>query len=143
MRGTNERAIRERMVFPLWRSLASVNLMLPKEDRKAMLLRLYNDDTPLQNNSNQRAKEKVEIKAKVIEEEEKEQDAAIRANSSSEDEAIDTKGGEGDVQDDPDTEGYIQLPAGDVEREAEMEVGLETGAIDEKYVAQQLMKDAS
>jgi hypothetical protein len=39
----------ERMVFPLWKSLHSVNLMLPKEDRKALLLRLFNDDTPLVN----------------------------------------------------------------------------------------------
>ncbi|KIW12614.1 hypothetical protein PV08_09892 [Exophiala spinifera] len=41
----------ERMVFPLWKSIMSVNLMLPKEDRKAMLLRLFNDDTPLVNAS--------------------------------------------------------------------------------------------
>lgn len=39
----------ERMVFPLWKSIHSLNLMMPKEDRKAMLLRLFNDDTPLQN----------------------------------------------------------------------------------------------
>lgn len=38
---------RERMVLPLWRSLYSLNLMLPKEERKAMLLRLFDDDTPL------------------------------------------------------------------------------------------------
>lgn len=31
-------------MLPLWRSLYSLNLMLPKEDRKAMLLRLYNDN---------------------------------------------------------------------------------------------------
>ena len=31
----------EPMVLPLWRSLHSVNLMLPKEDRKALLLRLF------------------------------------------------------------------------------------------------------
>ena len=31
----------ESLVLPLWRSLHSVNLMLPKEERKAMLLRLY------------------------------------------------------------------------------------------------------
>lgn len=37
------------MVLPLWRSLHSLNLMLPKEDRRAMLLRLFNDDTPLIN----------------------------------------------------------------------------------------------
>ena len=120
-----------------------MNLMLPKEDRKAMLLRLYNEDTPLHDNSKQRAKEKIEIKAEAVEDEAKEQEGTIRANTSSEDEAIDTKGGEGDIQDNPDAEGYIQRSAGDVEREAEMEVGLETGAIDEKYAAQQLVKDAS
>lgn len=35
------------MVLPLWRSMYSVNLMLPKEDRRAMLLRLFNDETPV------------------------------------------------------------------------------------------------
>lgn len=42
------------MVLPLWRSMHSLNLMLPKEDRKAMLLRLYNEDTPLQDHSKDR-----------------------------------------------------------------------------------------
>lgn len=42
------------MVLPLWRSISSLNLMLPKEDRKAMLLRLYNDDSPLVDNSKSR-----------------------------------------------------------------------------------------
>ena len=46
----------ERMVFPLWRSLSSLNLMLPKEDRKAMLLRLYNEDIPLMDHSKDRHK---------------------------------------------------------------------------------------
>jgi len=45
--GEGEDAFAERMVLPLWRSLFSVNLMLPKEDRKAMLLRLYNDNGDL------------------------------------------------------------------------------------------------
>jgi len=45
----SEEGLSERMVFPLWKSLQSVNLMLPKEERKAMLLRLFNDDTPLVN----------------------------------------------------------------------------------------------
>jgi len=44
----------ERMVLPLWRSLHSLNLMLPKEDRRAMLLRLYNDDSPLMDHSKDR-----------------------------------------------------------------------------------------
>lgn len=47
----SEDGLSERMVFPLWKSLQSVNLMLPKEDRKALLLRLFNDDTPLVNPS--------------------------------------------------------------------------------------------
>lgn len=44
----------ERMVFPLWRSLHSVNLMLPKEDRRAMLLRIFNEETPLVNTTSKR-----------------------------------------------------------------------------------------
>ena len=46
-----EDGFNERMVFPLWKSIQSLNLMLPKEERKAMLLRIFNDDTPLVNNS--------------------------------------------------------------------------------------------
>ncbi|EED22293.1 methyltransferase (Ncl1), putative [Talaromyces stipitatus ATCC 10500] len=42
-----EDGFRERMVIPLWRSMYSVNLMLPKEDRRAMLLRLFNDSEPV------------------------------------------------------------------------------------------------
>ncbi|CAK7263659.1 tRNA (cytosine-5-)-methyltransferase ncl1 [Sporothrix epigloea] len=41
----------EPMTLPLWKSFHSLNLMLPKEDRAAMLLRIYNDTTPLVNNS--------------------------------------------------------------------------------------------
>lgn len=39
----------ESMALPLWKSFQSLNLMLPKEDRSAMLLRIYNDTTPLIN----------------------------------------------------------------------------------------------
>ncbi|KAL8793445.1 MAG: hypothetical protein Q9195_003928 [Heterodermia aff. obscurata] len=52
---------RERMILPLWRSLYSLNLMLPKEDRRAMLLRLYNDDSPLLDHS----KDRFETKARA------------------------------------------------------------------------------
>ncbi|KAI9882366.1 MAG: hypothetical protein M1823_005889 [Watsoniomyces obsoletus] len=41
----------EPMVLPLWRSLHSVNLMLAKEDRQSMLLRLFDDQTPLQHST--------------------------------------------------------------------------------------------
>ena len=37
----------ERMALPLWKSIHSLNLMLPKEDRAAMLLRIFNDSSPL------------------------------------------------------------------------------------------------
>lgn len=57
----------ERMVFPLWKSIHSLNLMMPKEDRKAMLLRLFNDDTPLQN-MNQTKKEENRGKPQVKQE---------------------------------------------------------------------------
>merc|ERR1711881_422551 len=35
----DEDGFKERIVLPLWRSINSINLMLPKEERKAMLLR--------------------------------------------------------------------------------------------------------
>ncbi|KAI2626187.1 S-adenosyl-L-methionine-dependent methyltransferase [Xylaria nigripes] len=41
----------ERMVLPLWKSFQSLNLMLPKEDRAAMMLRLFNDTSPVINRS--------------------------------------------------------------------------------------------
>ncbi|KAL4914909.1 S-adenosyl-L-methionine-dependent methyltransferase [Aspergillus aurantiobrunneus] len=44
----------ERMVLPLWRSLHSVNLMLPKEDRRALLLRIFNDSSPVINTTQKR-----------------------------------------------------------------------------------------
>ncbi|OJD18939.1 hypothetical protein AJ78_01051 [Emergomyces pasteurianus Ep9510] len=49
-----EDGFRERMVLPLWRSMYSLNLMLPKEERRAMLLRLYDDETPLVNTTQKR-----------------------------------------------------------------------------------------
>lgn len=46
-----EDEFKEGLTLPLWRSKASVNLMLPKEDRRAMLLRIYNEDVELINHS--------------------------------------------------------------------------------------------
>lgn len=45
----SDKEFSERMALPLWKSFHSLNLMLPKEDRAAMLLRVYNDTTPLVN----------------------------------------------------------------------------------------------
>ncbi|KAI3331557.1 S-adenosyl-L-methionine-dependent methyltransferase [Xylariaceae sp. AK1471] len=39
----------ERVVLPLWKSYQSLNLMLPKEDRAAMMVRLFNDTSPVIN----------------------------------------------------------------------------------------------
>ena len=59
----DEDGFRERMTLPLWRSAFSLNLMLPKEDRSAMLLRLYNETTPMQDHSKERFAKR-EIRAK-------------------------------------------------------------------------------
>jgi multisite-specific tRNA:(cytosine-C5)-methyltransferase len=77
----------ERMALPLWKSFQSLNLMLPKEDRAAMLLRIFNDTTPLVNitqvNGAKKAREDEEKKteagdmAKVEEEAVKAEDAAV------------------------------------------------------------------
>ena len=64
------------MVLPLWRSLYSLNLMLPKEDRKAMLLRLFNDDSPLEDHSKDRFKKGANLPSDEISDAEIEADAA-------------------------------------------------------------------
>jgi multisite-specific tRNA:(cytosine-C5)-methyltransferase len=46
----------ETITLPLWRSIASLNLMLPKEDRRAMLLRIFNEDVELINHSDPKSK---------------------------------------------------------------------------------------
>ncbi|OTB03354.1 hypothetical protein M426DRAFT_23913 [Hypoxylon sp. CI-4A] len=53
----------ERMVLPLWKSFHSLNLMLPKEDRSAMLLRVFNDTSPV---INQTLKESAKKEAEAV-----------------------------------------------------------------------------
>lgn len=71
------------MVLPLWRSLHSINLMLPKEDRRALLLRLFNDTTPVMNTTQKRTEAEAKgsdaaVEAIATEEEAiKEENAAI------------------------------------------------------------------
>ncbi|DAA76045.1 TPA_exp: Uncharacterized protein A8136_1082 [Trichophyton benhamiae CBS 112371] len=60
-----EDGFRERMVFPLWRSAFSVNLMLPKEERRAVLLRLFDDDTPLVNSTQKQEAAKAKAKEEI------------------------------------------------------------------------------
>jgi multisite-specific tRNA:(cytosine-C5)-methyltransferase len=42
-----EDGFEEGLVMPLWRGIGSLNLMLPKEERKAMMLRMFNDTSEL------------------------------------------------------------------------------------------------
>lgn len=58
----------EGMALPLWKSIHSLNLMLPKEDRAAMLLRIFNDTTPLVNIAQQLQKNAEAAKKKAAEE---------------------------------------------------------------------------
>ncbi|KAK4193567.1 mitochondrial GTPase [Podospora australis] len=58
----------EHMALPLWKSFHSLNLMLPKEDRSAMLLRIYNDTTPIINMGIKKGLTEDEIKEKKGEE---------------------------------------------------------------------------
>ncbi|ROW09594.1 hypothetical protein VMCG_02555 [Cytospora schulzeri] len=84
----------ERMSLPLWKSFHSLNLMLPKEDRSAMLLRIYNDTTPLINSISKHQKTDGE-------EEKKDGDAvaedAVVAEADATVEAEVVEAGEGDV----------------------------------------------
>jgi len=49
---------RESLTLPLWRSMHSLNLMLPKEERKAMLLRIFDEDVELVNHSDPQQRDK-------------------------------------------------------------------------------------
>jgi multisite-specific tRNA:(cytosine-C5)-methyltransferase len=64
------------MVFPVWRHPGSVNLMVDKEDRKATLLRLFNEKNPIIKNhvADQAAEKAKQERESVAEEEEEEQD---------------------------------------------------------------------
>jgi multisite-specific tRNA:(cytosine-C5)-methyltransferase len=77
-----EKGIPFRMVLPLWRHPGSANLMVDKDDRKAMLLRLFNEKN-------------VEIINHVADKAKREQDAKD-AEEAGEDDAED---GKGDVSD--------------------------------------------
>ncbi|KAI0161609.1 S-adenosyl-L-methionine-dependent methyltransferase [Hypoxylon sp. FL1284] len=87
----------ERMVLPLWKSFHSLNLMLPKEDRSAMLLRVFNDTSPVIN--------------QTLKDSSKKQDEAANADAETNDQvmtgvgAIEDANGEG-------AEAAEQLPDG-------------------------------
>lgn len=87
--GTEEE-FTERMALPLWKSFHSLNLMLPKEDRSAMLLRIYNDTTPLVNvmlKDRQKAKDQENAEGEVKPEEANGVEDAVAATENAEVEA--------------------------------------------------------
>ncbi|KAI1308170.1 S-adenosyl-L-methionine-dependent methyltransferase [Xylaria venustula] len=64
----------EPMVLPLWKSFHSLNLMLPKEDRSAMMLRLFNDTSPVINRTlKESAKLEADAAGSEVKEEAKEE----------------------------------------------------------------------
>ncbi|MCJ1477477.1 hypothetical protein MMC13_006149 [Lambiella insularis] len=107
----------ERMALPLWRSLHSLNLMLPKEDRKAMLLRLYNDDSHLLDHSKDRFKTQTngmeDGAGSPVKEEEEEYDTKAIGD-----------GQEEDVED--------EQPGVDVEEQAATELDVALGVKDQE-----------
>ena len=106
------------MVLPLWRSLYSLNLMLPKEDRKAMLLRLFNDDSPLQDHSKDRFKIEAPLPAGVLDAESEteatvEREEGLKVTEAAKDNDDDEDLEEGGVAiDSLAGEGIITRPAG-------------------------------
>lgn len=108
------------MVLPLWRSLYSLNLMLPKEDRKAMLLRLYNDDTPLQDHSKDRFNAKLDsIEGKDNEElaeanADDEAEEEMILNGDGKDDVVGPAGGGGETNDADGDDGHEEMKAEDV-----------------------------
>jgi len=131
----------ERMVLPLWRSLHSLNLMLPKEDRKAMLLRLYNDDSPLMDHSKDRFRKTENDNADESDDEHTTTlpppgGGPVEPVNGSD---VDVDGGVGDDEDPDGEEGGISIGADrererDVEVEAQAEVDVALGAKDEEDV---------
>ena len=85
---------KERMTLPLWRSLQSLNLMLPKDERSAMLLRLYGEDTPLQDHSKnfQRKKDRNAAVVKDEDTNDTKEDVKIKDADEAIEEVKETKG---------------------------------------------------
>lgn len=73
-----EDEFKEGLTLPLWRSRASVNLMLPKEDRRAMLLRIYNEDVELINHSDPKQNGGKDFKGEAQSEQEKKKEAEVQ-----------------------------------------------------------------
>lgn len=87
-----EDGFKEGLVLPLWRSLHSLNLMLPKEERKAMLLRIFDEDVELINHADGKGKPDV-TKAQAAGERRNEFDASTLKEEDDATTAADAKAG--------------------------------------------------
>ena len=103
----------QRMTLPLWRSLHSLNLMLPKEDRKAMLLRLFNEDIPLQDHSKDRFNRNVDSDAKKADGT-KAGAVSVNKDAKEEQDSALVEADEMDVDEEDDDEGGISLKDDDM-----------------------------
>ena len=139
--GTGAEARGEGLVLPLWKGLRSVNLMLPKEDRRAMLLRLFGEDVPLVDHSVHQKKGTSEgVKEPGRRNSSSEPERASGALGAGQDDGTE---GAIDLDDAADVEmatssavgvddtGALMLADGDVEKEAELAVDLARGVKDE------------
>ncbi|KAI1386311.1 S-adenosyl-L-methionine-dependent methyltransferase [Hypoxylon trugodes] len=88
----------ERMVLPLWKSFHSLNLMLPKEDRAAMLLRVFNDTSPVINRTlKESAKQEAEAAAADAETKDEVLDDAATIDETNGENRTSEHAGNGDV----------------------------------------------
>ena len=94
----DEDGFEEGFTLPLWRSLHSLNLMLPKDERKAMLLRIFEEDVELINHHEQR----------------KHDQAAKKENMPAEEVANEVQRR---TENAPDDDGVIEAPASPLEPE--------------------------
>jgi multisite-specific tRNA:(cytosine-C5)-methyltransferase len=87
----------EHITLPLWRSMYSLNLMLPKEDRRAMLLRLFNEEPPLINHSDpkQTGYEAASKGGEIADSEMKEVQEDLNANDDAD---VNVENGDGDEE---------------------------------------------
>ncbi|KAL7271489.1 tRNA (cytosine-5-)-methyltransferase ncl1 [Rhizina undulata] len=131
-RGEGEEHFQERMVLPLWKSRHSCNLMLPKDERKAMLMRLFNDSDDIKDSTNKNRKPR---------------DLNVNAAASPDLDLpdVDEDAKEADAQDEDDVPATApetapvnvgdDVPSAKIPEEEEVEVAAVTGAVKEEVGA--------
>jgi hypothetical protein len=131
------------MVLPIWRSMHSLNLMLPKEDRKATLLRLYNDTTPLADHSKDRFKQSEPVSEAIIGQEASTAHVAdtLEPDEAEEKEEVAAEQAADEEMDVDEEDGGVLLPNADVEEAAEIKADVKVGTLDEEDVKDRIKAD--